>query len=832
MLIKSSNNPYIGTFPRLIVIIFMLIGMVGFQSIHVVHAATILYVQPSGLTSGVCISWASACELQYALSLAVSGDEIWVATGMYYPTGEIDRSISFVLRNNISIFGGFSGTETLRSQRDPVVNVTTLSGDINTVGNISDNSYHVVNSSGTNSSAVLDGFTITGGNAVDDALNSYGGGILNISGSPTLSNLVIKANTAFYGGGVFNITNSSPVLANITISENSAERGGGVYNSLNSNPILINVTFNANTASHRGGGVANSGSAPTLINVTFSGNVSSLGGGMHNVTASNPILMNVTFSGNSASTDGGGIYNNENSNPIITNSILFGNTGGEIFSGNSVPVVTYSIVQGGHTGQGNLDADPLLGVLANNGGFTKTMALGAGSAAIDAGDDASCEATDQRGVTRPKGDHCDIGAFEYTNIAVNIAGGNWDNYYVPPQTGQRYGFVADDGPVQISNLESENILAALRVIWKEPGFRASYSEMMGLPAEQLSTEYWFPWYNNAVPASMDQGFRIGNVNITSTTIQIWVGNNPIDSFTLDPGASIRVGYPVDNGPIRIVCTDCTGSEKIIAAMRVIWKEPGVRFSYSEMMGLPKEQLSTEYWFPWYNNAVPASMDQGFRIANVSSTESNTMEVWVGNTKLDTITVGTGASTRVGYNVDNGPIKIRCTSCSNMGDDKIIAALRVIWKEPGFRASYSEMMGLPKEQLSSEYWFPWYNNAVPASMDQGFRIANVSPTESNTVEVWVGSTKLTTIFLAHGASTRVGYNVDNGPIRIVCTTCTNTNYDQVLAALRVIWKEPGFRASYSEMMGLPAQALSSEYWFPWYNNAVPSSMDQGFRISVP
>ena len=142
------------------------------------------------------------------------------------------------------------------------------------------------------------------------------------------------------------------------------------------------------------------------------------------------------------------------------------------------------------------------------------------------------------------------------------------------------------------------------------------------------------------------------------------------------------------------------------------------------------------------------------------------------------------------------------------------------------------MGLPKEQLSSQYWFPWYNNAVPASMDQGFRIANISTTESNTVEVWVGSSKRATLPLGAGGSTRVGYNVDNGPIKIVCTTCTNTGSDKIIAALRVIWREPGFRASYSEMMGLPHEALSTEYWFPWYNFAAPNSLDQGFRISVP
>jgi len=419
-----------------------------------------------------------------------------------------------------------------------------------------------------------------------------------------------------------------------------------------------------------------------------------------------------------------------------------------------------------------------------------------------------------------------------TEVQVDIAGSNVGNYDIPFQGSVNPEYAVDNGPVKMASTNGVPIIPSMNMIWKEPGVRTSYSEMMGLPREQLSTEYWFPWYNNAVPTSMDQGFRIGNVNPTSTAIQVWVGNTMLDSFTLGTGASVRKNYNVDNGPIRIVCTDCSGSEKIIAALRVIWKEPGVRFSYSEMMGLPKEQLSDEYWFPWYNNLAVSSMDQGFRIANVDTASGNTVEVWVGATKLDTIVLSAGASIRKGYSVDNGPVRIVCTTCTNTNNDQIIAALRVIWQEPGYRSSYSEMMGLPKEQLSDEYWFPWYNNLSTASMDQGFRIANVDAASGNTVEVWVDNTKLETIALNPGASIRKNYQVSNGPIRIVCTTCTNTNNDQIIAALRMIWQEPGFRSSYSEMMGLPVEQLSTEYWFPWYNDLALTSMDQAFRISVP
>ena len=131
------------------------------------HAlGTIRYAKPAGLTSGSCGSWAKACGLRYALaSVAVSGDQIWVTKGTYKPTSGTDRTISFVLKNGVALYGGFAGTESSLSQRDPAVNVTILSGDIGVAAVVSDNSYHVIQASSVSSSAVLDGFTITGGNA-------------------------------------------------------------------------------------------------------------------------------------------------------------------------------------------------------------------------------------------------------------------------------------------------------------------------------------------------------------------------------------------------------------------------------------------------------------------------------------------------------------------------------------------------------------------------------------------------------------------------------------------------------------------------------------------
>ena len=146
---------------------------------------------------------------------------------------------------------------------------------------------------------------------------------------------------------------------------------------------------------------------------------------MFNKYDSNPKLTNVTFSENSANGSGGGFYNSENSTPTLTNAILWGNTPDQI-DGDAPIVISYSDIQGGYGGDHNIDEDPLLGALADNGGSTLTHALRYGSPAIDTGCLESCPAADQRGWLSPvdvDGDGeaiCDMGAFEF-----------YPQYYLP-----------------------------------------------------------------------------------------------------------------------------------------------------------------------------------------------------------------------------------------------------------------------------------------------------------------------------------------------------------------------------------------------------------------
>ncbi len=249
-----------------------------------------------------------------------------------------------------------------------------------------------------------------------------GGGIWNdTSGTLTITNSTFYNNRAPYGGGVFN-NFGGLLIANSTFSHNIAlagchigicfGNGGGIYNNNGS----LNVTdsaFAGNGAAGAGGGIADIGML-NVTNTTFYSNSASSGGGIIITGTLTVTMTNSTLSGNGA-TDGGGIRNSSGvtvklRNTIVANSIASGNCSGTITDdGNNLQF-------GGTTANscgGTIStADPKLGPLANNGGATQTMALSLGSAAIDAGNDAICPGTDQRGWHRPFGPHCDIGAYE------------------------------------------------------------------------------------------------------------------------------------------------------------------------------------------------------------------------------------------------------------------------------------------------------------------------------------------------------------------------------------------------------------------------------------
>lgn len=358
---------------------------------------SVWYVNASATGSQSGTSWASAfVDLQDALAAATAGDEIWVARGEYRPAGVGgDRTASFQLKSGVGVYGGFIGNEVTRSERDALLHETVLSGDLNgddfpanptsnccfahdgpgcddpvcedaicpsmgggcctdgwsaicagaagtfcdlcaTTGNNTDNSLNVVRGSGTNATAVLDGFTIRGGNAQTLGNELGGGGMLNIAGSPTVLGTRFVGNVGVRGGGMLNSNNSHPRVENCTFAGNRGGLitfGAGMMNQYGSDPTIINCQFLGNDSSGTmtfGAGLTNFyHSSPMIVGCLFSGGRGYVGCAIHNDVYSSPQVVNCRFVGGRADFRGGAIINFNYSVPVFVNCLFSGNTAGE-----------------------------------------------------------------------------------------------------------------------------------------------------------------------------------------------------------------------------------------------------------------------------------------------------------------------------------------------------------------------------------------------------------------------------------------------------------------------------------------------------------------------
>jgi parallel beta-helix repeat protein len=392
-------------------------------------AGSILYVK-TGVTNGNGASWVSAyADLQDALTVArtcTAVNQIWVAAGTYYPTSGTDQTISFQLINNVAVYGGFVGTETQLSQRNWVNNPTILSGDIDK-DNLLDaqNSYHVFYhyNNGIDASAVLNGFTLTGGYAYVDNANYHnsGGGMMNFAASPTIENCTFTGNKAYLGGGVYGVGTgnnyASPEFYNCHFWNNSAVGdGGAVYEDIGGSPKYTNCIFTGNSSLKHGGAVCNKDAGGYYTNCSISGNHSRRsGGGIYSYSSDLPTLRNCILWGNEAVS----FVNNFEKQygvEVHTTLVLFDfcivqDVGG-IPCGGCEPSLCFNCPNGGNV-------DPLFqNQPTATLGSTGDLRLKYASPAINAGttDGSSTPTTDYLG--NPRTGVLDIGAYEVVMAGV------------------------------------------------------------------------------------------------------------------------------------------------------------------------------------------------------------------------------------------------------------------------------------------------------------------------------------------------------------------------------------------------------------------------------
>lgn len=444
-------------------------------------SATTYHVRSGATGSGTGLSWANAfTDLQEALSIVIPGDDIWVAAGQYRPTTTTTRTVSFVLRNGVDIYGGFAGTETDITERDIASNPTVLNGDIGLIGDNTDNSYNVIKAGSITTSIELDGFRIMngrsgssyhgGGMSATDCLgghvlvknctflnnyaNTYGGGMYLAAANLTIERCVFSGNECTNGGAIC-VGNNNGGYSNLTIRNtlftgNIAFNGACLYNTLDYDALVIDRCIFTNNTSSNSILSINAFDTARLLNSYIIGNA--INGFSSNVLYANGFANTGDFRMvNCTVADNVNLYTNTIQDQAVRldddflqihNCIIYGNTPVDGQQVNNGPQITYSLIEGGYAnGTAIIDQDPQFmapyaGAPANFDATGYDYTLQGSSPAINVGDNARVLPgydLDLNDLPRIQGTIVDLGCYESSSpLSAGEPGDEASPWYFDP----------------------------------------------------------------------------------------------------------------------------------------------------------------------------------------------------------------------------------------------------------------------------------------------------------------------------------------------------------------------------------------------------------------
>ena len=440
-----------------------LILLLLFTVLGLVNGQTIVYVSSDGAGNGS--SWASpTADLQAAINAAEAETQIWIKAGTYYTPGDS----TFVLKEGVSLFGGFAGTETNPIQRTDYrmggTNETILSADVDMNGvNDAFNATRVMYGEDITAATTLSGITLRDGYADDSGAD--GGGLRLNGGNMNIEDCTIAFNYCNDNGAGLYLYNAATVtLTDCYFTANFADdKAGAGYSATGCDATFINCVFENNSADTDAGAFRIYYSAPSFINCTFTRNTLGAGDGSAvdvNNAASNPTFINCVFWGNLEAA-------------VLDEDITL-STGGLATITNCAFEGTFTAT--GATATGTVDissTDPLFANTSGTAGYAGYNAaadwsIQTGSPLINAGTASGAPAMD---ITKSIRDaNPDIGAFEYGAvtpliIATNISGSGTvtpNGCYVVSGANQDFILSPETGyEITAATYDGSNILGSL-----------------------------------------------------------------------------------------------------------------------------------------------------------------------------------------------------------------------------------------------------------------------------------------------------------------------------------------------------------------------------------
>ena len=327
------------------------------------------------------------------------------------------------------------------------------------------------------------------------------------------------------------------------------------------------------------------------------------------------------------------------------------------------------------------------------------------------------------------------------DIDVLMGGGNVGNYGIAPEKSIFDRYRINSGPVKVSSTNALPILTSQRAI-----FGNSFNSIVGYPADQLTTDYWFTSYDDL---GMITYLVIGNPHPSNTAeVDVYIGGNKMNAapYSIAPGQRIFPRYGINAGPVHVVSTN---GVNIFTSERTKFGN-----SFNEVMGYPGNQLTTDYWFTSYDDL---GMITYLVIGNPHVTLTAEVDVYIGGVKKNAVPYSIAPGERIfpRYGMNVGPVQVVSTN----GVDIFTS------ERSKFGQSFNEVLGYPANQFTTDYWFTSYDDL---GMITYLVIGNPHPTLTAEVDVHIAGTLENTYSIAPGQRVFPRYGLNSGPVHVVST----------------------------------------------------------------